>query len=353
MARGHWQGLAAQNISGDLQVLASPSVTVIDAETGGNATISSDRAGTSPLSQPFTGGADGTIDFYTTSARVNVTATSGGNSVTWNDQPTGLAAEKNTGTASGEVPTNAEVGAYSVSVTDGGTDAFSGDFGRDIASGEVVTADFGSANTTTTPTLENTGGTPTGAKTIKTRDGSALWAGAISGVHRLEWDGTDFLLLDPFTLDNHYTKAEADASFYSLSNLPFYAGYATEPGSYNLAGDGNLYEVPFSSKNDLVGSWSLDGNGRLVVPDKGVAIFHAQIEFLSGTAGLYKAQLCKNGSSVSQRAFEYSTAQYSTISISDMVICAAGDGLSVDAAQNTGSSVAIDVRAFVLLMRTP
>lgn len=78
--------------------------------------------------------------------------------------------------------------------TDSGTDAYTGNSGRTLASGEVYVWDFQSANTTTTPTLNDNG---QGAKTIKTRDGSALWAGAIDGPHRLEYDGTDYLLLDP------------------------------------------------------------------------------------------------------------------------------------------------------------
>jgi len=87
--------------------------------------------------------------------------------------------------------------AVPAAATDSGTDAYTVALGRDIASGESVRLDFGSANTTTAPSLENTGGAPAGAVTIKARDGSALWAGALSGVHTLQYDGTDFLVVDP------------------------------------------------------------------------------------------------------------------------------------------------------------
>jgi len=81
--------------------------------------------------------------------------------------------------------------------TDSGTDAYTVNLGRDWAADTLAVIDFGSANTTTTPTLENTGGAPVGAVTIKARDGSALWAGALNGVHTLQYDGTDFLVVDP------------------------------------------------------------------------------------------------------------------------------------------------------------
>lgn len=84
---------------------------------------------------------------------------------------------------------------YSVGIdpehaTDGGTDAYDSATNTSTpGTGAVILRDFQSANTTTTPTLDGV--------TIKTRDGSALWAGAIDGPHKLEYDGTDYLLLDP------------------------------------------------------------------------------------------------------------------------------------------------------------
>lgn len=81
--------------------------------------------------------------------------------------------------------------------TDPGTDAFQGTLNRDPNSGEEFVVDFQSANTTTTPTFENTNGS-LGALTIKTRDGSALWSGALNGVHELQYDGTDYLVVNLF-----------------------------------------------------------------------------------------------------------------------------------------------------------
>lgn len=82
---------------------------------------------------------------------------------------------------------------------DSGTDAFQADLGRDVETGEIFIVDFDSANTTTTPTFENTGGTPAGALTITDIAGNALWASAINGVHELQYaSGTDtYLLLNP------------------------------------------------------------------------------------------------------------------------------------------------------------
>jgi len=90
---------------------------------------------------------------------------------------------------------------------DGGTDAFTGNSGRTLASGQVYPWDFGSANTTTTPTLnDNT----QGAKTIKRMNGDALAVGDIQATtHHLYYDGTDYLLLNP-TLERNTTRAWAN-----------------------------------------------------------------------------------------------------------------------------------------------
>ena len=104
--------------------------------------------------------------------------------------------------------------AVPAAATDSGTDAYTVALGRDIASGESVRLDFDSANTTTAPSLENTGGAPVGAVTIKTRDGSALWSGALNGVHTLQYDGTDFLAVDPIYVtaqEEAYSKSEVDS----------------------------------------------------------------------------------------------------------------------------------------------
>jgi len=91
--------------------------------------------------------------------------------------------------------------------TDGGTDAFISAINTSAPNtGQVIRRDFQSANTTTTPTLDGV--------TLKTRDGSALWAGALSGVHTLQYDGTDFLAVDPIYVtaqEEAYSKSEVDS----------------------------------------------------------------------------------------------------------------------------------------------
>lgn len=78
--------------------------------------------------------------------------------------------------------------------TDGGTDDYTSNSGRALVDGEVYTFDFQSANETTSPEL-NDGSK--GADPITTRDGSALWAGALSGVHRFQRASSSWLVLDP------------------------------------------------------------------------------------------------------------------------------------------------------------
>jgi streptogramin lyase len=75
------------------------------------------------------------------------------------------------------------------------TDEYAIDFGDNVDEKYVVQGWF-QTNTTSTPTLENTGGTP-GPTSIKDRDGNDLWPGAIDGAHRLYRESSYWVLLDP------------------------------------------------------------------------------------------------------------------------------------------------------------
>jgi hypothetical protein len=73
--------------------------------------------------------------------------------------------------------------------TDSGTDAYVSDSTTSTpTAGVVISRDFQSANTTTTPTLDG--------NSIVTREGSSLWDGAINGVHELKWDGGNYRVRD-------------------------------------------------------------------------------------------------------------------------------------------------------------
>lgn len=81
--------------------------------------------------------------------------------------------------------------------TDSGTDVFEVDLGYGLATGETFVLDVGSANTTATPTLENTGGAPSGAQSIVDVDGNARDGLLAARPHRFLWDGTNYVVLDP------------------------------------------------------------------------------------------------------------------------------------------------------------
>lgn len=66
-------------------------VTVIDAESSSLASIWSDRDGLSPMANPFTLVEAGVVQFYADEGRYNITAVSGGNISTWNDEILGAA----------------------------------------------------------------------------------------------------------------------------------------------------------------------------------------------------------------------------------------------------------------------
>lgn len=74
--------------------------------------------------------------------------------------------------------------------TDTATDTFeSAQNPRLPGTGNTITRDFQSANTTTTPTLDG--------RTITDIAGNALWAGALNRVHDLLDDGTNYRVVNP------------------------------------------------------------------------------------------------------------------------------------------------------------
>lgn len=102
--------------------------------------------------------------------------------------------------------------------TDGGTDTYaSATTTSTPGDGVVIIRDFQSANTTTTPTLDG--------NSITTKDGSALWGGAIDGVHSLQWDNGNsrYLLLKPQPIDEDDMASDSDAAVPTQQSVKAYA----------------------------------------------------------------------------------------------------------------------------------
>lgn len=256
-----WQGLAAREENSDIVVLASPTVTVTNQATGGQPNLFSDRDGNTALGNPFTANADGSIEFYVAPGRYNIEAASGGNTVTWENQLIGtphgmdqpqdndlkyydnannrwarlaMAASRVVGMLSGGSPkalTPQEIATVQVVTVAGNAsspedDAYSADLGGDMSDGAVFRGRIANANGTTTPTFENTGGTP-GALTITTRDGSVLWPGALSGDHWFQYEAgsspESWLVLDPNPIDEDDMASDSDAAVPTQQSAKAYA----------------------------------------------------------------------------------------------------------------------------------
>lgn len=118
-------------------IVASPTVTVRDQATNALVSIFSDRAGTSGLSNPFTGTAQGLAAFHVEGGSYKITATSGAFTAEWTWVGIGTASEYDYDTFTGyvdaevtilesavaaakTVPQNAQTGAYSLAATDSG-----------------------------------------------------------------------------------------------------------------------------------------------------------------------------------------------------------------------------------------
>lgn len=205
-----------------------------------------------------------------------------------------LGSNKITGLASATVVTDAaqfgQVLAYSPkSGSDTGTDTYEVNMGLGLSSGDIFAVDFGSANTTATPTLENTGGTPSGAKSIKTVDGSQYIGMIAARPHWMKWDGTDFIVMDPTVVDqvldeddfssNSATKAPSQQSAEAFIKAPY---SATDGGTDAFSGDfgplatNDVIKVDIGSANTTA-SPTLENSGgspsgaKSVVPPNGSA----------------------------------------------------------------------------------
>lgn len=77
--------------SGNIQ--ASPTITVRNASTNALVSLFSNRAGTTGITNPFTGTVDGFAAFYVAGGAYNVTATKGAFTITWNYVAVGTAQE--------------------------------------------------------------------------------------------------------------------------------------------------------------------------------------------------------------------------------------------------------------------
>lgn len=90
MALAKWQRTIVDE-TGAVQSGASVEVRIQD--TNALASIYSDRAGSTPKSNPFTTGFDGFADFFAPGNAYKITATKGGFSKTWEYVPIGIAQE--------------------------------------------------------------------------------------------------------------------------------------------------------------------------------------------------------------------------------------------------------------------
>lgn len=111
-------------------VQASPTVTVRDAATNSLVPIYSNRAGTTSLSNPFTGDANGLAAFYVAGGAYRITATKGAFTVTWDYVGIGTAQEYDFADITDyvddadalllSVPQNARTSSYTLQTSDKG-----------------------------------------------------------------------------------------------------------------------------------------------------------------------------------------------------------------------------------------
>jgi len=107
MALPVWQATVTDD-TGD--VLPGAQIDVVIESTGTDATLFSNRAGTTSLSNPFFADSEGFAQFYTDAGayRITATASGGGTTRTWRYVSL-FDFDANVGTAAGEVPTNADI----------------------------------------------------------------------------------------------------------------------------------------------------------------------------------------------------------------------------------------------------
>ena len=141
MALPVWQATVTDD-TGD--VLPGAQIDVVIESTGTDATLFSNRAGTTSLSNPFFADSEGFAQFYTDAGayRITATASGGGTTRTWRYVSL-FDFDANVGTAAGEVPLNSDLGSASLVDAIGSGDLY----GRDSILG----------------TVSETAGVPTGA----------------------------------------------------------------------------------------------------------------------------------------------------------------------------------------------
>ncbi|NIQ01601.1 MAG: hypothetical protein GWM98_15450 [Nitrospinaceae bacterium] len=95
MALGIYNGVAFTTTNGDVQVANAASIEVRREDTGALASIFSDRAGGTPLSNPFNADGEGRFEFYAAGLDqgYQVKVTKDAETYTLNNQPVGLARE--------------------------------------------------------------------------------------------------------------------------------------------------------------------------------------------------------------------------------------------------------------------
>lgn len=154
--------------------------------------VSTDSAGRI-INDTESADANDAIGFRAKGGRYRIEGTANGESVgPIPDILIGNVQQYDQGTGDTEVPTNADVADTIATVptaTDGGTDEYTVTLGRTYSAGEKASINIDSANTTTTPTLNG--------DVCTTKDGSALWPDALSGVHRFQLGSSSWKVLDP------------------------------------------------------------------------------------------------------------------------------------------------------------
>ena len=132
MALPIWQRTITDNQG---NVIPGAEVEVVNEATGLAADIFSNRAGTTPRTNPFFTGADGFAQFFVAPGEYRITATGPTGSITWRfNVLTGDAALRNVGTGAFQVPTNGDLGTMStqnanaVAITGGTVNGVSSQF---------------------------------------------------------------------------------------------------------------------------------------------------------------------------------------------------------------------------------
>ena len=210
-----WQATVTDD-TGD--VLPGAQIDVVIESTGTDATLFSNRSGTTSLSNPFFADSEGFAQFYTDAGayRITATASGGGTTRTWRYVSL-FDFDANVGTAAGEVPLNSDLGTASLVDAIGSGDLY----GRDSILG----------------TVSETAGVPTGA---------IIESGSNSDGEYTKWaDGTQICTgFDPVGVttstarDNVYfaTKSAIDFPHDFVGDIPVAAVSGVRDGVSPVAG---------------------------------------------------------------------------------------------------------------------